>query len=348
MAAQPLAERRKVTVTTPAFEGRTIPCPLCAGTDLTCVSQVDRHGGRLKTDMCRGCGHVFTNPQPTQDELDAYYGQNYRADYKKVTTPKLKHVYRAGLRAMERLDRLQAHVKPDAMVLDVGAGGGEFVYLLTRMGYSAKGLEPNEGYAAHARAAYDIDIAIGTIEGNLPESGTWDVITLHHVLEHLADPIRVLRSLAAGLVERGRIIVEVPNAEARYHAPKRRFHFAHLHTFSADGLHLAAAKAGMRVTDLITQPHTGHLNAVIVADDSVTASASSDTAARIGAFLTKESGLKDHLTPRPYRRLWANVKRPVREGMALRRLGSPGSAKQVLESLYAPVIATQQPNSESV
>lgn len=334
VAAQPLAQGRRRVVSAPNFEGRKIPCPLCAGTVLECIAHRDRHGGHLLTDVCLGCGHVFTNPQPTQAELDDYYTRAYRTDYKKVAAPKLKHVYRAGLRASERLERLRPYAPPGAAVLDVGAGGGEFVYLLSSRGYRAQGLEPNEGYAAHAAAAYGIDIATGTIEENLPAAAAWDVITLHHVLEHLADPVGVLRALANGLNDQGALIVEVPNVEARYHAPQRRFHFAHLHNFSMNGLHFAASAAGLCVTDQAIQPHTGHLNAVMQKGQPAALPDIAEAAARISASFREESRHSDHMTLRPYRRLWANLKRPMRERLALRKLGSPQTAKDLLDRLY--------------
>ena len=321
-------------MTTPPFQGTNIPCPVCRGTDLTTVSDADRHGGRLRTDLCRACGHVFTNPQPTQPELDAYYARAYRASYKKITAPKNKHVYRAGVRALERLDRLVPHIPESASIFDIGAGGGEFIYLLTQQGYRAKGVEPNVGYAEHARAAYGADILTGTVEQNFPAPGAWDAITLHHVLEHLASPVDVLRRLRTGLSDDGLLVVEVPNVEANYHAAWRRFHFAHLHNFSADGLTRAAASAGLAVTDLLVQPHTGHLNAILKPDEHAEVINDGGTAERIETQLRGASRWGDHLTVRPYRRLWANAIRPVREHMALIRMGRPDSARDLLDRLY--------------
>lgn len=321
-------------MSTPPFTGRIIPCPLCAGGDLITVSRRDRDGGALKTDLCRTCGHVFTNPQPTQAELDAYYAQAYRMSYKKVTAPKNKHVYRAGMRARERFDRLAPHIRQGASVLDIGAGGGEFVYLLNRRGYAARGLEPNVGYAEHAQRSYGVDMTVGTIEQNFAEDEDWDAITLHHVLEHLSDPVHTLERLARGLSSSGVIIVEVPNAEANYHAPQRQFHFAHLHTFSADGLAFAAAKAGLSVTDLAVQPHTGHLNAVLKPGPKGTPAINGATAAALERSICKRSALRDHFSARPYRRLWANALRPIREHLALTRLGAPASPREILDRLY--------------
>lgn len=321
-------------MTTPNFIGHDIPCPLCTSEDLVCVGTRDRHGDTLKTDLCRTCGHVFINPQPTQSELDAYYGEQYRASYKGVVTPKQKHVYRAGLRAMERLTRLIPYVHKGERVLDIGAGGGEFVYLAGPHGLNAQGVEPNRGYAEFAKTEYEIPINIGTIEDAEGADEPWHAITLHHVLEHLSDPVSALEKLSTMLAENGVIVVEVPNVLARYHGPKRRFHFAHLHTFSAFGLKLAAQKAGLLVEDMIIQPHTGHLNAIFRTSKQEPAVIDAAMAAMIEEQLVADTPARDLFTTRPYKRLWANLKRPVKERLAIARLGELQSPKDILDRLY--------------
>lgn len=334
VAAQPMAQGRDTIVTTPNFIGHHIPCPLCKSEDLVCIGTHDRRGDALKTDLCRACGHVFTNPQPTQSELNAYYRERYRASYKGVVTPKQKHVYRAGLRALERLTRLAPHTHLGERVLDIGAGGGEFVYLAGRHGLIGQGIEPNRGYAEYAANEYEIPITIGTIEEATNADAPWQVITLHHVLEHLSNPVAALQKLSEMLANDGLINVEVPNVLARYHGPKRRFHFAHLHTFSASGLTLAARKAGLRVENMMVQPHTGHLNAIFKFSKQEPAATDAITAGIIEQHLAADTPTRDLFTTRPYKRLWANLKRPIKERVALAQLGAPQSPKDILDRLY--------------
>lgn len=318
------------------FIGQTIDCPICASSDLARVGSRDRHGNPLTTDMCRRCGHVFTNPQPTEADLDQFYADRYRSSYKGVTTPKRKHVYRAGLRALERLDRLRPFLKAGNRILDIGAGGGEFTYLMTKAGYVTQGIEPNRGYAEFSKAEYGIDVQIGTVSDISQNKSKWNVITLHHVLEHLTDPVAVLRDLATHLDENGVIVIEVPNVEARYHGPQRRFHFAHLHTFSDEGLRLAASLAGLERCDSLLQPNTGHINSVFRNTSNAALTPDNAVAHRIEHHLKTDTPLRDLFTARPYRRLWANLKRPLREKAALTHLNASDKAKDILDHVYGP------------
>jgi 2-polyprenyl-3-methyl-5-hydroxy-6-metoxy-1,4-benzoquinol methylase len=310
-------------------------CPLCAAANHSVVSETDRHGAALRTVMCTTCGHVFTNPAPTEADLKTYYSERYRAEYKGVLVPKRKHVLRAGFRAIERLARLALVLPSPARVLDVGSGGGEFAYLLAKAGYSVTGLEPNKGYAAFAREAYGLDIHGTILELIDFESGAFDAITMHHVLEHVADPRQALIRMHAWLKPNGLAVIEVPNVMSWFHAPHRRFHAAHLHTFNQTGLEDVFRSAGFEVVDLTVMPGTAHLN--IVARRGERAGQPTPTRSAVSAVQAhfhRHTELSHVMSGMALRRLWGNLKRPIREGVKLLTLGNPATARAVLDRLY--------------
>ncbi|MDG2320312.1 MAG: methyltransferase domain-containing protein [Rhodospirillaceae bacterium] len=329
-------------MTKPLFSGKGIPCPLCSGDDHTVVGITDRHGKALRTVLCRDCGHVFTNPQPTAQEISAFYEHRYRTAYKGTATPKPKHVYRAGLRALERFDQLKSFCAQGVRVLDVGSGGGEFAYLMRKLGFHMLGIEPNQGYAEFSRNEYDLDVNVGGVE-NIPETNqAYDVITLYHVLEHLESPVAVLAQLRDSLNDDGLLIVEVPNVEARYHGPNRQFHLAHLHSFSLESLQLAGNRAGLTATSVTLQPHTKHISIIFKkASETYNEAREQGIPKRIEDRLRRHTQMSDIFSARPYRRLWANFKRPIRERLALARLGNPPDTRTILDRLYSDLCDRQ-------
>ena len=256
-------------------------------------------------------------------------------------TRRPKYVYRAGLRALERFDGLRPFAQPSSRVLDIGSGGGEFAYLMTTAGFTTKGVEPNRGYAEFSKLSYAVDVEVGTVEETLQSDSLWDIITLHHVLEHLADPISVLRSLSQHLSESGVVIIEVPNVEARYHGPQRLFHLAHLHNFSDTSLLYAGALAGLAAKDLMVMPGTGHLNVVFEKSEQSPLPPNPERAAEIERHVTTNTRLRDTFSARPFRRLWANLKRPIRETAALMHLGNPESSREILDRMYGPALLSR-------
>ncbi len=210
-------------------------CALCGNEELfSDISQMDAKSSQhLSVSMCNTCGLVQQNPIPTADELRVYYSHNYRKDYKNTFTPKSKHVYRAGKTAIQRISFLNKANISNGTLLDVGAGGGEFVYLAQHLGYQSQGAEPNVGYSEYANDEYGCNV----ITGELNElTGKYDIITIFHVLEHLPSPIRAFEKLHQLLNNQGVLFVEVPWIETNDASPSNIFFKAHIFYFSAEAL----------------------------------------------------------------------------------------------------------------
>lgn len=310
-------------------------CPLCGDADFTVVGIRDRRGAPLRTVLCAGCGHVFTNPAPTQDALAAYYRDSYRQDYKRITAPKRKHIYRAGIGAMRRLARLAPYVSKGAKIIDVGAGGGEFVYLLSTRGFDAHGIEPHAGYAGYARSAYSIDIQSGTLETAAFPPDQADAITLHHVLEHTANPMAALQKIWSWLKPDGIVVVEVPNLSSWAHAPHHRFHRAHLHTFSRTSIEDSLMNAGFRVENINPPGDKNHLNAVARKVSQPEKQSWRNVATGNETVLETHTRLAHFCSGQPLRRIHANLTRPIREAAAIRALGNPDTGRELLDKLFA-------------
>ena len=84
----------------------------------------------------------------------------------------------------------------------------------------------------------------------------FDVITVRHVLEHLRDPIDVLKRLARWLAPSGALYVSVPNMAAEHKRPHERFHFGHPHGFVPETLDLATLCSGLEPDPRFTREGT--------------------------------------------------------------------------------------------
>jgi len=137
-------------------------------------------------------------------------------------------------------------VTTSSSILDVGSGDGFLLKRLALMGFRRLlGVDP------HLKAE-----RAGTPELRRAElgetGGTFDVIMLHHVLEHLPDPAGTLRLAGERLAPRGTIVARVPLADSwaarRYgadwialDAPR------HLAVPTEEGFRRCAERAGLRV-----------------------------------------------------------------------------------------------------
>ncbi|MGG4037814.1 class I SAM-dependent methyltransferase [Heyndrickxia ginsengihumi] len=93
-------------------------------------------------------------------------------------------------------------------ILDFGCGAGGFLHLATKVCSSVTGIEPDNTLRKilnHEEISCYHDIN--------EVDDKFDFITLFHVLEHLTDPIKVLRSLVSKLNHNGKLIVKVPSSD---------------------------------------------------------------------------------------------------------------------------------------
>ncbi|MGG7377668.1 methyltransferase domain-containing protein, partial [Escherichia coli] len=80
------------------------------------------------------------------------------------------------------------------------------------------------------------------------EPHSQSLITMFHMLEHVADPRRTLATIREWLLPGcGRLFVEVPNVLSTVQAPRHRFHYAHLYNYSAATLEAFGNAAGLRL-----------------------------------------------------------------------------------------------------
>jgi 2-polyprenyl-3-methyl-5-hydroxy-6-metoxy-1,4-benzoquinol methylase len=218
-------------------------CGLCGSNKNKIFNKKDAKSfENLKIAICLNCSLVQQEKLPNDEALKIYYSHNYREDYKKTYTPKLKHIRRAGLEAKSRISFIKNNIRniSNMKLLDVGAGGGEFLYLASKNGFDAQGIEPNVGYSRFARDEYGVNVKTLTL--NELKADTVNIITLFHVFEHIANPQKAIEKLSYILKKDGYLLIEVPNIFQQDASPHNIFFKAHLFYYSKYTLISAASK----------------------------------------------------------------------------------------------------------
>ena len=111
----------------------------------------------------------------------------------------------------------QANVgTPEAPILDIGCGRGEWLELLSYSGYISKGLDMNRGMIEQCQARGLDVIAADAIEylKNIPENSL-GAVTGFHIIEHLSfnTLMRLFAETVRVLKPQGLVIFETPNPE---------------------------------------------------------------------------------------------------------------------------------------
>jgi SAM-dependent methyltransferase len=173
---------------------------------------------------CDGCRFKHIVPIPTPAELEHVYGHEYYATEKPLYIQRhledrewLDLVYAERYVAFERL--LGARRR---RLLDVGSGPGLFLkHGVARGGWEVRGIEPASQAVAHSRGI-GLDVTQGFLDvGTAASLGTFDVVHMNEVLEHLPDP-RAMLGLVHGLLDPGGLVaLMVPNDYSPFQAALR-------------------------------------------------------------------------------------------------------------------------------
>lgn len=220
---------------------------LCGAESSSVLQTGVRHDREAEVRECSACGLVSQAPMPSDGELANYYSSVYRTDY---GDPPAADRYRGDVdEARARVHRMLGVLRPEASVLEIGAGSGAFLKAVEPYVARVVGVEPDSESRSWAARELGVDVKADVAEAGA--AGPFDVISLFHVVEHLRDPVAYLNGLREMLTPQGRLVVEVPNVDdalvSVYDIPAyREFYFqkAHLYYFSKKTLEAVLAKAG--------------------------------------------------------------------------------------------------------
>ena len=161
--------------------------------------------------MCDDCGLVFTNPLPSAQDLADFYSpagewaSRRLAAVEHVTDRSERRVSRSWRRLFDPIrDELCLTAPPaGARVLDFGCGTGNILDGLRACGWDTWGIEPSCDHAFRRH---------GRLE-QIPSEPMFDLIIANHVLEHVMDPLDILRQLARASRMGRYLFVAVPRLD---------------------------------------------------------------------------------------------------------------------------------------
>jgi 2-polyprenyl-3-methyl-5-hydroxy-6-metoxy-1,4-benzoquinol methylase len=101
-------------------------------------------------------------------------------------------------------------------LLDVGCGNGEFLQFAAHLGWQAEGIDVDAAAVAAARAA-GCNVTHGSLDALPFAADTYRHVVLSHVIEHVYEPLKLLRRCLALLAPGGRLWLQTPNLQSVGH-----------------------------------------------------------------------------------------------------------------------------------
>jgi SAM-dependent methyltransferase len=211
-------------------------------------------GQRLSLVRCGACGFAQPAALPSLPRyFDRMYDQRWSEDWiaAEFESPVKDQIF------SEILHDLGKRLPPARRrLLDVGAHAGRFLKVARAAGWAPEGLELNPQTAAFAAAMSGAVVHQGNVGTLDPGVRRFDAITLTDVLEHVPDPIAVLRRVRDLLDDGGWVAVKVPNGPVQRLKENLRAsifpayratladNLVHVNHFSPESLRLALQRSG--------------------------------------------------------------------------------------------------------
>ena len=227
------------------------------------------------------CGMVWLDPVPLEEDISKAYRAYYtheadvppadnfaRRLYSRIQAGyvRTKYHYRQGghdpwdqlstllaylnpiRRANFDLNVFCLHAKPNGRLLEVGCGSGTMLKSMQGLGWKVEGVDFDPA-AVEAARKKGLSVHLGTLSEQEFRANSFDAIIMGHCIEHVPDPINLLRECYRILKPGGRLVVITPNVRSWGHRlygadwrglePPR-----HLHIFTLSSLAAVCARAG--------------------------------------------------------------------------------------------------------
>lgn len=240
---------------------------------IACGSQMQKHIAAISDDRygcpgiysiakCTRCAQMATLPALKESDLPNLYSKYYPR--REVNMQDIEREAQKAITPLARLRRWldgtdnQGHYLAaiGQKVLDIGSGSCLALLELRAMGIEAWGVETDPN-VQHIAAHFKLRVHIGSIHDNPFSELQFDRIVLNQVIEHIPDPLVLLKILRKRLTSNGSIVLSFPNSASlnarlsgrrwiNWHVPY------HQHHFNRESFQLLAQSAGFAVSSVRT------------------------------------------------------------------------------------------------
>jgi len=261
------------------------PCPVCGDTELSCeysadpeifakgnhtydIRVLDQLNPELKQALtigqCANCDMIYSTAQLSDGVIEKVYDEliDWHKSLAKVRPDTI------GLAEQRVIGAVQAvfgdNGPGDARILDFGCGWGQCLTALHDLGATnILGCEMSKPRLAHLK---EKAIPAKSCLKEVQTKGPFELIIMHHSLEHLYDVKTTLSTVCSLLAPKGRLYVSVPDARQMFESTKGTClrpsqtaskdvnPWEHVNYFTQDTLIRILNDAGMIVETLLGTP----------------------------------------------------------------------------------------------
>lgn len=228
------------------------------------------------------CNLIWLNPMPVEEDISIAYQSYYthvdqiekesglRRLYSRLQSAFLASAY--GYGNSKSIFRFLLYLDPDRLestkykvmylknikgrLLDIGCGSGSFIEYMNNYGWETTGIDFDTEAIKTAKQK-NLNVKLGSLDEQKFPDNYFDVVTLSHVIEHVYDPLKLLKECFRILKLGGNIVLSTPNNKSLGHKyfkenwrglePPR-----HIHIFSRNSISKILKKSSFGEFSLFT------------------------------------------------------------------------------------------------
>lgn len=223
-------------------------CYLCKSSSFSKVDGIVRDAPHINILSCDSCSLIFLD---SFDHIDENFYKNSKMRSSKESINEWRK--ETFLDDSRRLKFLKKEIK-EKKILDYGAGNGQFLKLAKKIAKNVAAIELDK---KSQEVLKKDKIACFSSFDEMGKEDKFDVITAFHVIEHLKDPVNLLKKASHFLKDNGKIFLEIPNADdvllSLYKSKdfsKFTYWSCHLMTFSESTIRRVVEGAELKCVDI--------------------------------------------------------------------------------------------------
>src|SRR6266478_969115 len=176
-------------------------CPVCAGSSRILHWASNIHPDKpyaFNFRVCSTCRHGWIDPMPKQGLLNYLYARCSRSFISEWGESRLTIPEQACIRREMK--------RPPARYFELGVGQGHLYQLFVKRGWKCTGVDPGDWAGRFPNVYRDLS--------DVGPALSADLLVVFDVLEHVSDPVSVLRSLRKLAASKARLYCAMPNRES--------------------------------------------------------------------------------------------------------------------------------------
>jgi SAM-dependent methyltransferase len=182
------------------YDKKLTVCKIC-GSDNIHKYHEDFNGNVIF--ICESCKVQFMNPQYSDEYLKEYYSKYTKEEPEWDEPLNYGHNF--------HLDLIEKYISHKGSFLDIGSGKGHLLKQAKKRGWECYGYDVDCSSVEYFSKKLGIKIFCGDFEKIKWIPDSFDVISMHHVFEHLKEPISYLNVINSVLVRGGILFIVIPN-----------------------------------------------------------------------------------------------------------------------------------------